>query len=79
MKKNLIIMLFPALLFSCANTDEKSDAFGNFEAYPVIVSSESSGKIIQLPVEKGQKIEAGSVAAVIDTVQISLKLKQIDA
>lgn len=67
------------LLFSCANTDEKSDAFGNFEADPVIVSTEVSGEILQLNVEKGQKIEAGFITAVIDTVQTSLKLKQIDA
>lgn len=79
MKKNLILIMFTVLIFGCKSTDEKSDAFGNFEADPVIVSSESSGKIIQLNVEKGQKIETGFVAALIDTVQISLKLKQIDA
>ena len=79
MKNYLLIMLLAALLFSCNNADEKSDAFGNFEADPVIVSSESAGKILQLNVEKGQKIEKGFVAAVIDTTQIDLKLKQIDA
>lgn len=79
MRNNLIIAMLSILLFSCNNTDEKSDAFGNFEADPVIVSTEVSGKILQLYVEKGQKLEAGFVAAVIDTVQTSLKLKQIDA
>lgn len=79
MKKNLLIVLFATLLFGCNNTDDKSDAFGNFEADPVIVSSESAGKILQLNVEKGQKIGAGDVAAVIDTTQIHLKLKQLDA
>ena len=79
MKRNLLIMLFATLLFSCKSTDEKSDAFGNFEADPVIVSSESSGKIVQLNVEKGQKIDRGYVAALIDTVQMDLKLKQINA
>lgn len=79
MKRNLLIMLFATLLLSCNNKDEKSDAFGNFETDPVIVSSESSGKIIQLKVEKGQKIAKGDVAALIDTVQIDLKLKQINA
>ncbi len=79
MRNNLIIAMLSIFLFSCSNTDEKSDAFGNFEADPVIVSTEVSGKILQLNVEKGRKIEAGFVAAVIDTVQASLKLKQIDA
>ncbi len=79
MKRNLLIMLLAAILFSCNSKDEKSDAFGNFEADPVIVSSESSGKIVQLNVEKGQKIEMGYLAALIDTVQMDLKLKQINA
>jgi HlyD family secretion protein len=79
MRNNLIIAMLSILLFSCNNTGEKSDAFGNFEADPVIVSTEVSGKILQLNVEKGQKIKTGFVAAVIDTVQTSIKLKQIDA
>ncbi len=79
MKKILILTMLSALIFSCSNTDDKSDAFGNFEADPVIVSSESSGKIIQLNVEKGQQIDSGFVAAVIDTVQLHLKLQQIHA
>lgn len=79
MRNNLIIAMLLILFIRCNNTDEKSDAFGNFEADPVIVSTEVSGKILQLNVEKGQKIEAGFVAAIIDTVQTSLKIKQIDA
>jgi HlyD family secretion protein len=79
MKKILILTMLSALIFSCNSKDEKSDAFGNFEADPVIVSSESSGKIIQLNVEKGQQIDSGFVAAVIDTVQLHLNLQQIQA
>jgi len=67
------------MIFGCKNDTEKSDAFGNFEAETIIVSSESAGKILQLNVEKGQKFEIGSVAGLIDTIQIQLKLQQIDA
>lgn len=79
MRKILVLLMFTILIFGCKSTGEKSDAFGNFEADPVIVSTEVSGKILQLNVEKGQKIKTGFVAAVIDTVQTSIKLKQIDA
>ena len=79
MKRTILIILVAALFFACNNNDEKSDAFGNFEADPVIVSSESTGKILQLNVEKGQVVEKGAVAALIDTAQIDLKLKQIEA
>ena len=79
MKKSFILILTTFLLFACGNNEEKSDAFGNFEADPLIVSSESSGKIIELNIEKGQQVKQGTVAALIDTVQTSLKLKQLDA
>lgn len=79
MRKILVFLIFTILIFGCKSTGEKSDAFGNFETDPVIISTEVSGKILQLNIEKGQKIEAGFVAAVIDTVQTSLKIKQIDA
>jgi len=79
MKHTLLLILVAALFSACNNNDEKSDAFGNFEADPVIVSSESTGKILQLNIEKGQTIEKGAVAALIDTIQINLKLKQIEA
>ena len=67
------------MLFSCSNNDETSDAYGNFEAEPIIISSESSGKILSLNIEKGQLIGQNEIVATIDTVQISLKLKQIEA
>jgi len=79
MKKSIISILVTFLFFACGSDEEKSDAFGNFEADPVIVSAESSGKILELNIEKGQQIEQGAMAAIIDTVQISLKLKQIEA
>jgi HlyD family secretion protein len=79
MRKNLFIAALAVLFFSCNNNDEKSDAYGNFEADPVIVSSESSGKILQLNIEKGGKVDAGFVALITDTVQWNLKLKQIEA
>jgi HlyD family secretion protein len=74
--KSLLSILAVAFL-GCTGNSNQSDAFGNFEAETVIVSSESSGKILKMNVEKGQKTEAGSVAAVIDTIQPDLKLKQI--
>lgn len=76
--KNLFYIL--AIVFAgCNNNTEQSDAFGNFEAETLIVSSESAGKILEMKVEKGQKVEQGFVAIVSDTVPIQLKLIQIDA
>ncbi|MCD6354424.1 MAG: HlyD family efflux transporter periplasmic adaptor subunit [Prolixibacteraceae bacterium] len=79
MKYQLIFILLSVVVFGCKNNIDKADAFGNFEADPVIVSSETAGKIEQLNVEKGQKISDGFVAAIIDTTAIGLKLLQLDA
>jgi HlyD family secretion protein len=79
MKYKTIIFFLALSIFGCSNQNDKSDAYGNFEAETVIVSAETSGKILQFNVEKGQKIEAGTMAALIDTIQVYLKLQQIDA
>jgi HlyD family secretion protein len=71
--------MFAFAAFACRNNGEKSDAFGNFETDDVIVSAETAGKILEFYSEKGQKVEAGEILAVIDTVQMSLQLKQLDS
>ncbi len=79
MKTKILLFVWPLLFFGCHNNGEKSDAFGNFEADAVIVSSESQGKIVRYNVERGQKMDSGFLAAIIDTVQPHLKLEQLDA
>jgi HlyD family secretion protein len=79
MKYKLLILSLGILFFACNNNTDESDAYGNFEADPVIVSAETSGQILQLNVEKGQQIEAGFTAAIIDTVQIRLQIVQLEA
>ncbi len=79
MKNITYIFAIALLLFGCKPNTETSDAYGNFEAETVIISAESSGKILQFNVEKGQTIETNFVAALIDTIQIQLKVLQVDA
>ena len=79
MKHKLIILTLTFFVISCQNKIEKSDAFGNFETEPIIVSAESAGKILLFNIEKGQKVDPSTISAIIDTVQIKLQLLQIDA
>ncbi|WP_346859473.1 HlyD family efflux transporter periplasmic adaptor subunit [uncultured Draconibacterium sp.] len=79
MKYKLLILSLGILLFACTNNIDESDAYGNFESDPVIVSAETPGKILQMDVEKGQQIETGFVAAIIDTVQFQLQIIQLEA
>ncbi|WP_321376072.1 HlyD family efflux transporter periplasmic adaptor subunit [uncultured Draconibacterium sp.] len=79
MKKILYIISLPLLFMACQSDNDTADAYGNFEAETVIVSAETPGKILELNVDKGDKIEAGFSAALIDTVQLHLQLLQLDA
>lgn len=79
MKFKYLFFLSITLIWGCNDKIEKSDAFGNFEAETVVVSSEQAGKILQMNVEKGQEIAAGFIAAIIDTIQLQLKINQLVA
>ncbi|WP_163321838.1 HlyD family secretion protein [Draconibacterium mangrovi] len=79
MKKIFYIISLPFLFLACQSNNDTADAYGNFEAETVIVSAETPGKILELNVDKGDKIEAGYSAALIDTVQLLLQLLQLDA
>ena len=79
MKKILYIISLPFLLMACHTNNDTADAYGNFEAEAVIVSAETPGKILELNIDKGDKIEADYSAALIDTVQLHLHLLQLDA
>lgn len=70
----LTISIF--LFISCSNNDVKSDAYGNFEATEVTVSSEMPGKLILLNIDEGQELKKGDIIGQIDTVLL-LKQKNV--
>lgn len=73
----IIAAFFALILSSCAGNGEKSDAYGNFEADEVIVSSQANGMISYLDVDEGAELNSGAVVGVVDTVQLSLKKQQL--
>ncbi|HNW90348.1 MAG TPA: efflux RND transporter periplasmic adaptor subunit [Bacteroidales bacterium] len=78
MKKYLFIISI-AVLTACSGKNDKSDAYGNFEADETIISSEVSGKIIQLNLEEGQELKEGTLVGIIDTTDYQLKKEQLTA
>ena len=80
MKKYLlyIIFLLP-VLHSCMGDEEKADAYGNFEAVEVIISSEANGKLMSFKLDEGDKLEANQVIGYVDTMQLHLNKKQQQA
>ena len=83
MKKNthyiMSLMLGALSLASCGDKEKEYDATGTFEATEVTVSAEQNGKLLQLDVNEGDKIEQDKQVGLIDTVQLYLKARQIGA
>ena len=79
MKTKALIILLIFLTASCKNQSDKADAFGNFEATEIIVSAETSGRILKFDVSEGTEIDMGSEIAIIDTTLLHLQKNEIYA
>ncbi|NMC38563.1 MAG: hypothetical protein GYA41_09595, partial [Bacteroidales bacterium] len=79
MKAITLLMIFTLLLAGCRNGSDEADAFGNFETVEVVVSSETSGKILKFDITEGTDIEQGTEIALIDTTMFHLQKSEIDA
>lgn len=67
------------MLAGCKDGTDEADAFGNFEATEVIVSSETSGRILKFDATEGTEIEKGAEIVLIDTTLFHLQKAEIDA
>jgi HlyD family secretion protein len=79
MKTITLIAISALLLIGCDNNTTPADAFGNFEATEVIVSSETSGRIQKFKVVEGSELGSGDEIAMIDTTLFHLQKAEIDA
>jgi HlyD family secretion protein len=79
MKAISLLMIIALLLAGCSNRSDEADAFGNFETIEVVVSSETSGKILKFDITEGTDIEKGTEIALIDTTMFHLQKAEIDA
>ena len=78
--KNLIVaVVILNIAWGCSSDNGKSDAYGNFEADEILISSESNGKIIELRFDEGEKLQKGQLLCVVDTVALHLQRNQLIA
>jgi HlyD family secretion protein len=77
--KTTSLIIIAILVAGCKNKADNADAFGNFEATEVIVSSETNGRVLQLEPVEGTKVISGSKIALIDTTLSHLQKAEIDA
>lgn len=77
--KQIIVFGSLLLLLACGRGNGKFDATGAFESTEVIVSSEANGKIMELNLEEGDRLEAGALLGYVDTMQLYLRKRQLEA
>jgi HlyD family secretion protein len=79
MKTSIIALTCAAVLVACSTDESKYDATGTFEAIETIVSAEATGTIQSFNIEEGQVLKSGSTIGYIDSTQLFLKRKQLQA
>lgn len=68
--------MLPLVILGCSRND-RSDAYGNFEAVEVVLSAEYNGRILFLDIEEGSSILKNDTIGLIDTTDLSLKREQL--
>lgn len=80
MRTIVLLLGLSAFFYTSCNNDKLSyDASGAFEAVETIVSAEVNGTIKEFSLEEGQDLKIGQYVGYIDTVQLYLKKKQLEA
>ncbi len=77
--KHLLIPVIFLIAAGCGRGVSDADAWGTFEADEVIISSETSGRIILMNVNEGTLVTGGAVIAVTDTTMAVLQRAELDA
>ena len=67
------------LLTSCFSNKDEADAYGVFEAVEITVSAENNGKLLFFDIEEGSIYEEGTIVGCIDTLHLSLQIRQLEA
>ncbi|GHV58118.1 membrane protein [Bacteroidia bacterium] len=78
METRKTLLLLTVLLFAACNRNKGNyEASGIFEATEIVVSSQSTGQIMQFDLTEGQTLKANQIVGFIDTLQLHLKKEQL--
>lgn len=77
MKRTYILLAAIAVLAVSCRSEMEFDACGQINATTVTLSAESSGKLLEFNVTEGTKVETGTEIGLIDTVQVSLQIAEL--
>ena len=77
--KLLLFFISTFFLFGCGNDETAADAFGNFETKELYIAAEVPGRLLTLTRSEGEQIPEGAIIATIDSTQLYLKKRQLQA
>jgi len=72
------ISIMVTSLFSCGDSKEKADGYGNFEATEITISAENNGKLMQFDIQEGDKLQKDKFMGYVDTIPLALKREQLE-
>lgn len=73
------MVLTSLVMLSCKQAPQLYNASGTFEAIETLIPADASGIIQQLDIREGQVIDSGQVIGYIDSTQLHLRKKQLEA
>ena len=79
MKYVLVLSVLTGIFLVSCHNNEKSDAYGNFEAKETIVSAEGNGKLLIFNINEGETVEQGKLLGIIDTTPLFIQKKQLES
>jgi HlyD family secretion protein len=71
------IFLVGFTMNSCTNSEDKSDAYGNFEATEITISGQAAGELLQFNLEEGDLLKSNKKIGYVDTTDLVLKKQQL--
>lgn len=75
-RRIICALMLVAVTASACSKKADPDAYGNFEATEVVVSSEASGQLKWFTPTEGVKLATGVIVGVVDTTQLDLERAQ---
>lgn len=79
LRVHLSLILLATMIAACTDDGLQSDASGTFEARETIISAEVTGTILAFNIAEGQALEHGAVVGYIDSTQLHLRRRQLEA
>lgn len=79
MKSTHLLSLALLLTLTACDKEKPFDASGAFEAEEFVISAEATGTLLALDIEEGENLQAGQTIGYVDSTQLYLKKKQLEA